>query len=393
MLNIKFEALIDGFTENQSNDLYFLGTFSSKVDTIKDHNRPNLDLSLIIDRSGSMDGTPLNHVKSAVSHFVDQLKQTDKLSIIQYDHEVKIVTKIYPNLYRTGLNISNASSGSTDILNGWEKGFYQFLKGNNDTALRRIMLFSDGLANRGAIHPDSFTRHIREATKLGISTSTYGIGYDFNEELMSSIAETGGGRSVYGKTANDLLNPMLEELDLLKSLVARDLNLKFIPTKGVSFEIMNQYQTDRSGGFNIPSVAAGGETWVLVKVKLNNSEKQNIRNGELKLFDISFKFFDIIEEREKTIKQTISVKLMSENEHAEVEENKAVRNRLNEILISYEQERAYVAMNRNDWHAVNESLNKIDDLSMSDPWLRASASVLKDHYEERNSKAFEGGTL
>ena len=151
---------------------------------------------------------------------------------------------------------------------------------------------------------------------------------------------------------------------------------------------MNQYQTDRSGGFNIPSVAAGGETWVLVKVKLNNSEKQNIRNGELKLFDISFKFFDIIEEREKIIKQTISVKLMSENEHAEVEENKAVRNRLNEILISYEQERAYVAMNRNDWHAVNESLNKIDDLSMSDPWLRASASVLKDHYEERNSKAF-----
>ena len=56
MLNIKFEALIDGFTENQSNDLYFLGTFSSKVDTIKDHNRPNLDLSLVIDRSGSMDG-------------------------------------------------------------------------------------------------------------------------------------------------------------------------------------------------------------------------------------------------------------------------------------------------------------------------------------------------
>ena len=151
MLNIKFEALIDGFTENQSNDLYFLGTFSSKVDTIKDHNRPNLDLSLIIDRSGSMDGTPLNHVKSAVSHFVDQLKQTDKLSIIQYDHEAKIV---YPRnnlkyLPKLRLNISKMQArGSTDILNGWEKGFYQFLKGNNDTALRRIMLFSDGLANQ-----------------------------------------------------------------------------------------------------------------------------------------------------------------------------------------------------------------------------------------------------
>ena len=99
---------------------------------------------MIIDRSGSMDGTPLNHVKSAVSHFVDQLKQTDKLSIIQYDHEAKIV---YPrsnlkSLPELRLNISKMQArGSTDILNGWEKGFYQFLKGNNDTALRRIMLF------------------------------------------------------------------------------------------------------------------------------------------------------------------------------------------------------------------------------------------------------------
>ena len=273
MLNIKFEALIDGFTENQSNDLYFLGTFSSKIDAIKDNKRPNLDLSLVIDRSGSMDGAPLNHVKSAVSHFVDQLKQTDKLSIIQYDHEANIV---YPrsnlkSLPELRLNISRMQArGSTDILNGWEKGFYQFLKGDNDNTTRRIMLFSDGVANRGAIHPESFSRHIREAAKLGISTSTYGIGYHFNEVLMSNMAETGGGRAVYGKTANDLLNPMLEELDLLKSLIARDLNIEILPTDGVSFDVMNQYETGQFGGFNIPSVAAGGETWILIKINLNN---------------------------------------------------------------------------------------------------------------------------
>ena len=151
---------------------------------------------------------------------------------------------------------------------------------------------------------------------------------------------------------------------------------------------MNQYETGQSGGFNIPSVAAGGETWILIKVNLNNLEKQKIRNGELRIFDICFKFFDIIEEQEKIIKQTISVKLMSESEYAEVEENKAVRSRLNEILISYEQETAYEAMNRNDWQAVDKSLHRIDALSMADPWLKASATVLKDHYKERDSKAF-----
>ena len=79
---------------------------------------------------------------------------------------------------------------------------------------------------------------------------------------------------------------------------------------------------------------------------------------------------------------------MSESEYAEVEENKAVRNRLNEIFVSYEQETAYEAMNRNDWQAVNKSLNRIDELSVADPWLRASADVLKAHYQERDSKAF-----
>ena len=79
---------------------------------------------------------------------------------------------------------------------------------------------------------------------------------------------------------------------------------------------------------------------------------------------------------------------MSESEHAEVEENKAVRRRLNEIFISYEQETAYEAMNRNDWQAVDASLHRIDELSTADPWLRASASVLKEHYKKRDSKAF-----
>ena len=62
--------------------------------------------------------------------------------------------------------------------------------------------------------------------------------------------------------------------------------------------------------------------------------------------------------------------------------------RINKIFISYEQETAYEAMNRNDWQAVNKSLNRIDELSVADPWLRASANVLKAHYQERDSKAF-----
>ena len=91
MLNIQFQPLLDGFNSKQKNDLYFLGTFSSDVEAIDQNNRPKLDLSLVIDRSGSMEGSPLENIKSAVSHFVDQLQPSDKLSVIQYDHEADTI--------------------------------------------------------------------------------------------------------------------------------------------------------------------------------------------------------------------------------------------------------------------------------------------------------------
>ena len=146
-----------------------------------------------------MEGSPLENIKSAVSHFVDQLQPSDKLSIIQYDHEADIIYRrsnlnSVPEL-RLSLSRLRAG-GSTDILSGWRKGFHEFPPANKDDSIRRIMLFSDGAANSGATHIGSFAPFIREAADHGILTSSYGIGHYFNEQLMAGIAELGGGRSV-----------------------------------------------------------------------------------------------------------------------------------------------------------------------------------------------------
>ena len=137
------------------------------------------------------------------------------------------------------MSLSRLRAGcSTDILNGWRKGFHEFPSAYKDDSIKRIMLFSDGAANSGATHIGSFAPFIREAADHGILTSSYGIGHYFNEQLMAGIAELGGGRSVYGQTASELFNPMIEELDLLKSLVASDLKLKIKPAKGIFCEVL-----------------------------------------------------------------------------------------------------------------------------------------------------------
>ena len=391
MLNIQFQPLLDGFNSKQKNDLYFLGTFSSDVEAIDQNNRPKLDLSLVIDRSGSMEGSPLENIKSAVSHFVDQLQPSDKLSVIQYDHEADTIYRrsnlnSVPEL-RLSLSRLRAG-GSTDILNGWRKGFHEFPPTYKDDSIKRIMLFSDGEANSGATKIGSFAPFIREAADHGILTSSYGIGHYFNEQLMAGIAELGGGRSVYGQTASELFNPMIEELDLLKSLVASDLKLKIKPAKGIFCEVLNPYQSDKKGVFELPSVAAGGETWVLIKVRADQIGKKQVLKGEMKIFDIRLKYQDMVSNTSKTIKHPVTIKIVSENQFAKLKENTAVRNRLNEILISFEQNRAYQAMERDDWETVNKSLEEIDRLSKDDPWLFESNKVLKTHYRNKNSRAF-----
>jgi hypothetical protein len=53
-----------------------------------------------------------------------------------------------------------------------------------------------------------------------VTTSTYGLGRGFNEELMVAMARAGHGNSYYGQTAEDLMDPFREELELLNALCA-----------------------------------------------------------------------------------------------------------------------------------------------------------------------------
>ena len=82
----------------------------------------------------------------------------------------------------------------------------------------RVLLLSDGGANRGLTDPAKIAQACGRMAKAGVSTSTYGLGGGFNEELMSAMAEAGRGNAYYGATAADLKDPFEAEFDLLRAL-------------------------------------------------------------------------------------------------------------------------------------------------------------------------------
>ena len=160
--------------------------------------RPRLNLALVIDRSGSMaEARKLDFVKTAAHHLVDMMGPDDLLSIVTYSQQVQVPWPSRPvgrdreELHRiiSGLY----PGGSTFLSGGLEEGFRQAKAGKRRGTLNRVLLLSDGLANVGVTNRGALRERAGDMAEKGVSVSTFGVGNDFDEELMTMVAGGGGG--------------------------------------------------------------------------------------------------------------------------------------------------------------------------------------------------------
>ena len=198
-------------------------------------------LSVVVDRSGSMDGEPLHEALRCVMHIAKHLTPKDQMSLVVYDEDVDVLVPLKPK--GSVSEIEQAvekviSGGMTNLFGGWEAGAQQ-LEGGNDQAISRVLLLSDGQANRGETRIEQIEAHCKAWADKGVSTTTIGLGRNFNEDLMLAIARAGGGQQYYGQTAEDLYDNFEEELSLLQAMYLRQISLKLIPARGVIVELLN----------------------------------------------------------------------------------------------------------------------------------------------------------
>ena len=139
-------------------------------------------------------------------------------------------------------------------------------------ALARVILLSDGNANVGEITDTAGIAALcAQAAERGVTTSTYGLGRDFNEELMVEMAKRGGGNHYYGDTAADLFEPFAEEFDFISALCARHVRLSLAAAPGVNVRLLNDYPVEGDAGIpviRLPDIAFGAEAWALVELEI-----------------------------------------------------------------------------------------------------------------------------
>jgi Ca-activated chloride channel family protein len=156
-----------------------------------------LNLCLVLDRSGSMGGKPLDTVKAAATDLVDRMHHSDRLSVVAFDHKAKVIienqTLDRPEMLKDKIQ-SLKASGGTCIDDAIKLGLQELGKGKEGTISQAFVL-TDGENEHG--DNDRCLQFARLATEYNITLHTLGFGDAWNQDVLERIADAGGGSMAY----------------------------------------------------------------------------------------------------------------------------------------------------------------------------------------------------
>jgi len=249
---IQFSTALDNNYYFDNNNVYlYINLKTGKAENEKE--RTPLNIAIVIDKSGSMaDKNKLNYVKKSVDYIIDQLGRDDHISVVTFDDYVSVLQRssVINDKYDLRDKISGIQAGGyTNLSEGMFEGYDQVNNSYSRGYVNRVLLLTDGLANKGVTDRYKLANLVREKNRRdGITISTFGVGNDFNENLMTDIADFGKGNYYYINNSEDIPGIFAQELKGINNLVGQGTKVKVkFPSKYLALSKVFGYPYDISG--------------------------------------------------------------------------------------------------------------------------------------------------
>jgi Ca-activated chloride channel family protein len=251
------------------------------------------DLIFVIDVSGSMDReNRLGLVKQSLRVLVDELREGDRVGIVVYGSEARIVLEPVSIEHRTDILAAIdglAPDGSTNAEAGLRLAYGIARRGYDPQAINRLILCSDGVANVGETGADEILESVRREADRGIMLTTIGFGMgNFNDVLMEKLADGGDGTYHYVDRLDEAERVFRQNLTGTLQTLGRDgkVQVEFDPAAVDRWRLLGYENRDvadrdfRNDAVDAGEIGSGHTVVALYEVKLTDRARRAWKHGD-----------------------------------------------------------------------------------------------------------------
>jgi Ca-activated chloride channel family protein len=274
--------------------------------------RPPHTLEVVLDRSGSMAGERLDAAKQALEALLVRLDPSDAFGLVAFDDDVQIVVPAGPLGDKSAAAAAIRSlqpSGMTNLSGGLLRGLQEARRAAAGRGATLLML-SDGHANVGILGHGELQAVAATGRREGVTTSTIGLGLDYDEALLAALATGGAGATHFALDGDAAGAAVAEEVGHLLEQVAQAVSLVVRAADGVpAFTLWNDLPVsgiDDGVMVELGDFHAGEHRRILLGFQVPGMPGP----GAARICELEFRWVDLVSMTEKVATVPVNVNVV-----------------------------------------------------------------------------------